>query len=76
MRTNMTIPGTYANISRCEYDDLCIEAREAIDAVVNAHSVGSPITERVALALLRHLGLADDVADDLLSAARIEAQMH
>lgn len=72
----MTIPGTYENISRCEYDDLCSEAREAIDAVVNSHSVGSRISERVALALLRHLGLADDVADELLSDARIEAQKH
>ncbi len=29
-----TIPGTGDDYSRCDYDELCSEAREAIDAVV------------------------------------------
>lgn len=72
----MLIPGTYDDISRCDYDELCDEAREAIDAVVNSHALGAPISEPVALAILKLLGLCDLVADELLSAARIEAQQH
>lgn len=72
----LTIPGTFDDISRCSYDELCSEAQQAIDAVVNSHTVGSRISEPLALAILRLLGMSDDEADELLSDARIEAQKH
>lgn len=67
-----TIPGTYANVSRCDYDDLCAEAREGIDAVLSAHVAGT-MKEPVAIMLLRFLGMHDAAASELLEAERIEA---
>lgn len=71
-----TIPGTAENFVRCSYDELCQEARDAIDAVVNSHALGMKMTEAVALSLLRFIGLDDDEADDMLTAAREEATQH
>lgn len=67
-----TIPGTFDDISRCDYDELCDEAREGIDAVLAGHTAGV-IKHGTAMMLLRFLGLADVAADDLLIAERIEA---
>lgn len=68
----VTIPGTYADISRCDYDELCEEARIAIDATLAAHTSGV-MGEAVALMLLRFLGMCDAAAMDLLEAERLEA---
>jgi hypothetical protein len=36
-----TIPGTFDDISRCDYDELCDEARDGIDAILScAHGRG------------------------------------
>lgn len=67
-----TIPGTADDYSRCDYDELCEEAREAIDAVLSAHTAGV-MREPVALMILRFLGMCDDAAADLLAAERFEA---
>lgn len=68
-----TIPGTYIDYQRCSYDELCQEARDAIDAVVNSHAFGAQMNEQTALMLLRFLGMNDGEADDLLTDARLEA---
>jgi hypothetical protein len=70
-----TIPGTYDNISRCDYDELCAEAREGIDAVLAGHTAGV-IREPVAMMLLRFIGMCDEAARDLLAAERFEASQH
>ena len=67
-----TIPGTADDYSRCDYDELCEEAREAIDAVLSAHTAGV-MREPVALMILRFLGMCDVAAADLLAAERFEA---
>lgn len=67
------MPGTYDDYSRCSYDELCSEARDAIDAVVNSHALGMRIGTNDALMLLRFFGLCDAEADDLLIDARHEA---
>lgn len=67
-----TIPGTADDYVRCEYDELCSEAREAIDAVLAAHTAGV-MKEPVATMILRFLGMCDVAAHDLLSAERFEA---
>lgn len=67
-----TIPGTFDDISRCDYDELCEEAREGIDAVLAAHTAGV-MKHDTAMMLLRFIGLADVAADDLLTSERIEA---
>lgn len=69
----MVIPGTFDDYSRCSYDELCEEARRAIDGVVNSHALGARISEPVALALLKLLGMSDVDATDLLADARTEA---
>lgn len=71
-----TIPGTGDDYSRCDYDELCSEAREAIDAVVNSHALGMKMSGPVAMMLLRFLGICDAAADDLLTAACEEATQH
>lgn len=70
-----TIPGTADDYSRCDYDELCSEAREAIDAVLSAHVAGV-MREPVALMILRFLGMCDVAAVDLLAAERHEASQH
>lgn len=70
-----TIPGTFDDISRCDYDELCAEARDGIDAILSAHVAGV-MQEPVALMLLRFIGLCDAAASDLLAAERIEASQH
>jgi hypothetical protein len=72
----LTIPGTPDDYVACEYDELCSEARQCIDAVVNSNSVGTRIGDDVAMAILRFLGVQSDEAGDLLEDARIEAQKH
>lgn len=67
-----TIPGTADDWSRCDYDELCDEAREAIDAIVSAHTAGV-MREPTALMILRFLGMCDAAAGDLLAAERFEA---
>lgn len=67
-----TIPGTFDDYSRCDYDELCDEAREAIDAVLSAHTAGV-MREPVAMMILRFIGMCDDAARDLLAAERFEA---
>lgn len=67
-----TIPGTADDYSRCDYDELCEEAREGIDAILSAHTAGA-MREPVALMLLRFLGMCDYAAKDLLAAERFEA---
>ena len=67
-----TIPGTADDYSRCDYDELCDEAREAIDAVLSAHIAGT-MKEPVALMIMRFLGLCDVCASDLLESERREA---
>lgn len=66
-----TIPGTADDWSRCDYDELCAEAREAIDAVLSAHVAGA-MREAPALMLLRFIGMCDAAAVDLLAAERLE----
>lgn len=44
-----------------------------IDAVVNAHSLGTRIQEHHALILLSMIGMDGDDADELITAAREEA---
>lgn len=68
-----TIPGTFDDYSRCDYDELCSEARDAIDAVVRSHAHGSRMDGDTAMMLLRFLGMCDVAAADLLSAERDEA---
>jgi len=51
---------------------LCDEAREAIDAIVSAHTAGV-MREPTALMILRFLGMCDAAAGDLLAAERFEA---
>lgn len=70
-----TIPGTADDYSRCDYDELCDEAREAIDAVLSAHTAGV-IHEPVATMILRFIGMCDAAARDLLAAERFEASQH
>ena len=70
-----TMPGTFDDISRCDYDELCEEARDGIDAILSAHTAGV-MREPVALMLLRFVGLCDAAAVDLLAAERIEASQH
>lgn len=70
-----TIPGTADDYSRCDYDELCSEAREAIDAVLSAHTAGV-MREPVAIMILRFLGMCDVAAVDLLAAERHEASQH
>lgn len=73
MRAQMrTIPGTADDYSRCDYDELCAEAREGIDAILSAHTAGL-VREPVALMLLRFLGLCDAAAVDLLASERVSA---
>lgn len=67
-----TIPGTADDYSRCDYDELCAEAREAIDAILFAHTDGA-MGEPMALMLLRFIGLCDVAAVDLLASEREEA---
>lgn len=67
-----TIPGTADDYSRCDYDELCDEARDAIDAVLSAHTSGV-MSEPVAMMILRFIGMCDDAARDLLAAERFEA---
>jgi len=67
-----TIPGTADDYSRCDYDELCQEAREAIDAVLASHVAGV-MREPVALMILRFMGMSDAAAADLLAAERFEA---
>ena len=67
-----TIPGTADDYRRCDYDDLCEEARESIDAILSAHVVGA-MKEPVAMMLLRFIGMSDVAASDLLAAERFEA---
>jgi hypothetical protein len=69
----MLIPGTFDDYQRCSYDELCQEARTAIDAIVNSHALGARMDEQTALALLRLLGLSDHEAADLLADVRHEA---
>lgn len=69
----MTIPGTPDDYVACSYDELCSEARDAIDAIVNSHSVGASMSEEIATALLRFLGMNSDEAKELLADARLEA---
>jgi len=71
--TTKTIPGTADDYVRCSYDELCREARDAIDAVVNSHALNTRINGEDALMLLRFLGMCDAEAADLLSDARHEA---
>ena len=66
-----TIPGTADDYSRCDYDELCTEAREAIDAVLAAHTSGT-MNEPVAIMIMRFLGMCDAAAQDLLIAERFE----
>lgn len=70
-----TIPGTADDYARCDYDELCSEARDGIDAILSAHVSGA-MREPDALMLLRFLGMCDAAAVDLLSAERIEASQH
>jgi hypothetical protein len=72
----LTMPGTFDNVSRCSYDELCAEARAGIDAVVNSHTLGMRMPESIALMLLRFIGMDDDEAADLLTSAREEASQH
>ena len=60
-----TIPGTADDWSRCDYDELCPEARDAIDAILFAYTDGA-MKEPVALMLLRFIGMCDAAAADLM----------
>ena len=73
MATEITIPGTPDPYIACSYDELCTEAQSAIDGVVNLHALGARITEPVALAILRFIGMDAGEASDLLADARHEA---
>lgn len=67
-----TIPGTADDYSRCDYDELCGEAREAIDAILAAYVAGA-MQEPVALMIMRFIGMCDHCADGLLESERLEA---
>jgi hypothetical protein len=67
-----TIPGTADDYSRCDYDELCAEAQDGINAIISAHTAGE-MTLEVMTMLLRFIGLCDRAVSDMIAdAARLE----